>query len=82
MVLLVLPPPDHLWIGAKSRQNLLPRDAPQLSTRESAPVAIRHKARAAYPQRRSSNANNLRNQNGWVPGICVTFQRDNFSRRF
>ena len=43
----------------------------------------RNQARAAYPRRRSPNANGLC---GWnlagVQEICATFQRDNFSRRF
>jgi len=39
--------------------------------------------RAAYPQRRSSNANSLRGQNpAGSPQIYATFQRDNLRRHF
>jgi hypothetical protein len=40
-------------------------------------------ARAAYPQRRSSNANSLQSQNSaGFPQICAIFQRDNLRRHF
>ena len=42
-----------------------------------------HKARAALPQRRSSNASSLGGQNSaWIPQICATFQGDNLRRHF
>jgi hypothetical protein len=44
---------------------------------------IWHKARAASPPRRSSNANCLCGQNSaGFPQICATFQRDNLRRHF
>jgi hypothetical protein len=43
----------------------------------------RTQPRAAYPQRRSSNANGLRGQNSaGSPQIYATFQRDNLRRHF
>jgi hypothetical protein len=40
-------------------------------------------ARAADPQRRSSNANSLQSQNSaGFPQICAIFQRDNLRRHF
>src|SRR5262245_19452285 len=45
----------------------------------------RHSAgpEAAYPWRRSSNANGLCGQNSaWILGIRASFQRDNLRRRF
>jgi hypothetical protein len=40
-------------------------------------------ARAAYPQRRSSNASGLQSQNSaGFPQICAIFQRDNLRRHF
>ena len=46
------------------------------------PAEILAYARAAYPQRRSSNANSLQSQNSaGFPQICATFQRDNLRRR-
>jgi hypothetical protein len=42
-----------------------------------------HEARAAFPQRRSSNANSLSGQNpAGSPQICAIFQRDNLQRHF
>ena len=39
--------------------------------------------RAAYPRRRSSNANGLCGQNSaWILRIRASFQRDNLRRRF
>src|SRR5437773_12025312 len=51
--------------------------------RASIPAALLAYARAAYPQRRSSNANSLQSQNsaGFLQ-ICAIFQRDNLSRHF
>jgi hypothetical protein len=40
-------------------------------------------ARAAYPQRRSSNASGLQSQNSaGFPQICAIYQRDNLRRHF
>ena len=51
--------------------------------RASIPAEILAYARAAYPQRRSSNANSLQSQNsaGFLQ-ICAIFQRDNLCRHF
>src|SRR5262249_13689064 len=47
------------------------------------PAGCWHWARAAYPRRRSSNANGLCGQNSaWILGIRASFQRDNLRRRF
>ena len=52
-------------------------------TRASIPAEILAYARAAYPQRRSSNANSLQSQNSaGVLQICAIFQRDNLCRHF
>ena len=41
------------------------------------------RARAACPQRRSSNASSLGGQDSaWVPQLCATFQGDNLRRHF
>jgi hypothetical protein len=51
--------------------------------RASIPAEILAYARAAYPQRRSSNANSLQSQNSaGFPQICAIFQRDNLRRHF
>jgi hypothetical protein len=44
---------------------------------------LRSLVRAAYPRRRSSNANGLRGQNSaGFPEICGAFQSDNLRRHF
>src|SRR5260370_39143896 len=49
--------------------------------RASIPAEILAYARAAYPQRRSSNANSLQRQNSaGFRQICSIFQRDNLLR--
>src|SRR5947209_16186620 len=51
--------------------------------RASIPAEILAYARAAYPQRRSSNANSLQSQNSaGFRQICAIFQRDNLRRHF
>jgi len=51
--------------------------------RASIPAEMLAYARAAYPQRRSSNANSLQSQNsaGFLQ-ICAIFQSDNLCRHF
>src|SRR5258708_1734126 len=122
MVLLALPPADHLlnerdrgqfvpsrrrrlmaharaerWLkipAEPSPELLIPRAAAQTRlvcmagirlrassagvARASIPAEILAYARAAYPQRRSSNANSLQSQNSaGSRQICAIFQRDN-----
>ena len=51
--------------------------------RASIPAEILAYARAAYPQRRSSNANSLQSQNSaGFRQICAIFQSDNLRRHF
>jgi hypothetical protein len=79
-VLLNWPPPDHLWIGTKSR-HVLPTQR-VTNARASIPAEMRACARAAY-QRRSSNANSLRGQNSaGFPEIYTSVQRDISRRHF
>jgi hypothetical protein len=53
------------------------------NARASTPAEILAYARAAYPQRRSSNANSLQGQNSaGFPQICAIFQGDNLRRHF
>src|SRR5262249_24035396 len=82
MVLLALPPADHLLI---ERDRVVLR----LTTSSNFTVCWTGKSpgfspsRAAYPQRRSSNASGLPGRNSArMLGIRASFQRDNLRRHF
>jgi hypothetical protein len=81
MVLLVWPPPDHLWIGRKSRQFLPLSDRPtpaQVSLLRSwhyAPSCV-----SPAPQLKREQS--LRPEFGWIRGNLQAFQRDNLRRHF
>ena len=71
---------DHLWIGNLRVNSALQIDDQRV--REDARGML-HRARAAYPRRRTSNANGLCGQNSaWILGIRASFQRDNLRRHF
>ena len=81
MVLLALPPADHLLIE-KNRGQFVPSRRRRMVANVRADPG-RTQLRAAYPQRRSSNASGLRGRNSArILGIRATFQRDNLRRRF
>jgi hypothetical protein len=68
-VLLVLPPPDHLWIGPM--RQVLPCQQ-FTNARADIPAKILAKPKLRYPPRRSSNANSLWwSELGWTPEICA-----------
>ena len=78
MVLLALPPADHLLIE-RDRGQFVPsrRRRMMANARAERLLKIRTQPRAAYPRRCSSNANSLGGQNSArFLEICVTFQRD------
>jgi hypothetical protein len=81
MALLVLPPADHLWIG-RNRGNSRVISAMQIDdqlTTQNTGRDLSNRTRAAYSDRRSSNANSLGGQNSLgFPQIWATFQTDNF----
>jgi len=81
MLLLALPPADHLLIETDRGQFV-----PSRRRRMMANVRVdprRTQPQAAYPQRRSSNANSLEGQkSAGFPQICVMFQRNNLRRHF
>jgi hypothetical protein len=81
MVLLVWPPPDHLWIGRKSRQ-FLPSQR-STDARASIPADIL----ALGPSCVSHTAQLKREWSLWsefggFPEIRATFQRDILRRHF
>src|SRR5262249_8870367 len=77
------PSPELRIPGAVSARILGIRPSSAAVARASIPAEILAYARAAYPQRRSSNANSLQSQNSaGFPQICAIFQRDNLRRHF
>jgi len=83
------PSPELLIPGAAAQTRLVSMAGIRLRAssagvaRASIPAEILAYARAAYPQRRSSNANSLQSQNsaGFLQ-ICAIFQRDILPRHF
>jgi hypothetical protein len=83
------PSPELLIPGAAAQTRLVSMAGIRLRAssagvaRASIPAEILAYARAAYPQRRSSNANSLQSQNSaGFRQICAIFQRDNLRRHF
>jgi hypothetical protein len=81
MVLLVLPPPDHHWIGTKSRQFLPSRRLTNTRARRAAEILAL--GPSCRPQRRSSNAKSLCGQNfGCIPGNLRDISKGYFAMTF
>src|SRR5215831_17666205 len=94
--LLKIPPepsPELLIPGAAAQTRVVSLAGIRLGSWESARARLvsptqaslprSWPTRAAYPQRRSSNANSLQSQNSaGFPQICAIFQRDNLRRHF
>src|SRR6266567_4651917 len=83
------PSPELLIPGAAAQTRVVSMAGIRLRAgsagvaRASIPAEILAYARAAYPQRRSSNANSLQSQNSaGFRQICAIFQRDNLRRHF
>jgi hypothetical protein len=83
------PSPELLIPGAAAQTRLVSMAGIRLRAssagvaRASIPAEILAYARAAYPQRRSSNANSLQSQNSaGFRQICSIFQKDNLRRHF
>src|SRR5205085_8627740 len=83
------PSPELLIPGAAAQTRVLSlagiwlRASSAGVARASIPAEILAYARAAYPHRRSSNANSLQSQNSaGFRQICAIFQRDNLRRHF
>src|SRR5437588_3635149 len=81
------PSPELLIPGAAAQTRVLSlagiwlRASSAGVARASIPAEILAYARAAYPHRRSSNANSLQSQNSaGFRQICAIFQRDNLRR--
>ena len=83
------PSPELLIPGAAAQTRLVSMAGIRLRAssagvaRASIPAEILAYARAAYPQRRSSNANSLQSQNSaGFRQICSIFQKDYLRRHF
>src|SRR6516162_4493788 len=86
MVLLALPPADHLLIE-RDRGQFVPSRRRRMMANVRAERLLKIPAepspRAAYARRCSSNASGLHGGNSArILGIRASFQRDNFRRRF
>src|SRR5438876_584439 len=84
MVLLVLPPPDHLWIGRKSRQ-FLPsqRCSSMTNAAERTPaeiLALGPSCVSATPQLKREWS--LRSEFGWIPGNLCDLSKGYFATTF
>src|SRR5262249_49084362 len=81
MVLLALPPADHLLIE-RERGQFVPSRRRRMMANARAERLLKIPA-AAYPRRCSSNASGLHGRNSArILGILATFQRDNLRRHF
>jgi len=84
MVLLVWPPPDHLWIGRKRGQVVLSDASSMTNVRAERllkiPAALGPSCVSPAPQLKREQS--LWPEFGWIPQIYATFQRDNLRRHF
>src|SRR6516165_3479727 len=80
MVLLALPPADHLLIE-RDRGQFVPSRRRRMMANARAERLL--KSRRAYPRRCNSNASGLHGRNSArILGIRASFQRDNLRRHF
>ena len=86
MVLLALPPPDHLLIERDRGQFVSSRRRRMMANVRAErllKIPVEPSPRAAYPPRCSSNASGLQGRNSArTLGIRASFQRDNLRRHF